>query len=202
LILDVNDVTGITPYLYTLVFIQTPTQHCELWEQIGKMEFIDGENPFSRDRRGNRNQQHTVVPWSQEPGRYAPSAHRQEIDIASHQWYSNENKEGNANLQFVIKELEQIAVGDKVDISRDTVTHNLTVMFTDNRYGRSWTVKFPSRFPQDGATISYKTWSSYDTEYSSLRNPKEPSCRDVREAMRRIVRYIREKGPITLSHSY
>lgn len=209
LILDINDVTGITPYLYTLVFIQTPTQHCELWEKIGKMEFIDGENPFSRDRRrqstcsqisalGNSPPayQPYTVPQSQEPGLNMPSAHtRHEIDILPHQWYSNE-KQGHANVQFVLEELKKIAVGDKLDISRDTTTHNLTVMFTDNRYRRSWTMKFPSRFPQEGASVSYKNWSSSGTEYSSLRDTKEPSCGDVRVAMRRIVRYITEKGPI------
>lgn len=207
LILDVSNVSGIKPYLYTPVFIQAPTQRWQLKDEVGVVERLDGENPFSR--RSHRNQpqfstmgypppayqQHAVAMWSQEPGRYASSAHSQEIEIKCHQWYSNE-KEGNANLQVVIKELTQIAVGDKLDISRDTTTHNLTVMFTDNRYRRSWTLKFPSRFPQEGASVSYKTWSSSGTEHSSLRNPKEPSCGDVRVAIRRIVRYITEKGPI------
>lgn len=209
LIIDVDNVTGINPYLYTPVLSQPPIQRYDLRVQVGIVELLDGENPFSRARRGLMNpsqfspmvhappayQQPAVVSWSQDARRYAPSTRTQEIDIASHQWYSNE-KEGNANMQFVIKELKQIAEGYKLDISRDITTHDLTVMFTDNRYRRSWTVKFPSRFPEDGATISYKTWSSSGNEYPNLGEPKEPSCRDVREAMRRIVRHITEKGPI------
>ena len=203
LILDVS-MSGIKPYLYTPVFIQAPTQpRCQLKDEVGDVEQLNGENPFSRrghrnpsqfstmDYRSTAHQQHPVAMWSQEPGRYSPSAHPQDIDIRSHQWYSNE-KEGNANLKFVIKELTQIAAGDKLDISRDTITHDLTVMFTDNRYRRSWTVKFPSGFPEDGASVSYKTFSPYGTENSSLLNPKEPGCPDVRDAMRRIVRYITE----------
>ncbi|XP_015751496.1 PREDICTED: uncharacterized protein LOC107331431 isoform X2 [Acropora digitifera] len=209
LIIDVDNLTGINPYLYTPVLSQPPIQRYDLKVQFGIVELLDGENPFSRARRGLMNpsqfspmvhappayQQPAVVSWSQDARRYAPSTRTQEIDIASHQWYSNE-KEGNANMQFVIKELKQIAEGYKLDISRDITTHDLTVMFTDNRYRRSWTVKFPSRFPEDGATISYKTWSSSGNEYQNLGEPKEPSCRDVREAMRRIVRHITEKGPI------
>ena len=210
LILDINYLTGITPYLYTLVFIQTPTQRCELWDQVGVVELLDSENPFNRGRRGHRNpsqfstmvdpppayQPFTVVPRSQDPGRYAPSSETQkaQVDTKSHQWYSNE-KEGNANLQFVIKELKRIAEGE-LDISRDTITHDLTVMFTDNYYRRSWKVKFPSRFPIDGAIFSYKIRSSSGTEHSSSRDAKQPSCRDVRTAMGRIVRCISEKGPI------
>lgn len=211
LIIDVDNATAdIIPYLYTPVFSQPPIQRYDLKGQVGVVEPLDGENPFNSARRGLMNpsqfshvvnappayHQHAVVPWSQDAPRYAPRAHTaQEIDILSHQWYSNE-KEGNANLQVVIKELKQIAEGHKLDISRETATHDLTVTFNDNRHGRSWTVKFPSRFPADGASVSYKTRSSYGAEYPSSENPKEPSYGDVRQAIERIVLRIKRQGPI------
>ena len=204
LILDVSNVAGITPYLYTPVFIQSPTQRCELRDQVGVVELLDGENPFTKDRRGHRNpsqistmvspppayQTYAVVPRSHDAGRYAPSSQTQEVRISSHQWYSNEK-----DLQVVVKELKRIANGE-LDISRDTINHDLTVMFTDNRYGRLWTVKFPPGFPMDGAKVSYKTRSSCGSDYPSLRDPKQPSFRDVRQAMERIVHHITGKGPI------
>ena len=205
LILDINNLTGITPYLYTLVFIQTATQRCELWDQVGVVELLDGENPFNRGRRGHRNpsqistivnpppayQPYTVVPRSHDAGRYAPSSQTQEVRISSQQWYSNEK-----DLQVVVKELKRIAAGE-LDISRDTIDHDLTVMFTDDCHGRLWTVKFPSGFPMDGAEVSYKTRGSCGSDHDpSLRDRKEPSFRDVRQAMERIVRHITGKGPI------
>jgi len=203
LIIDVDNVTGITPYLYTPAFTQPPIQRYDLNEQIGSVEILGGENPFNRARRGLMNpsqfspvvnapptyQQHAFVP-SQDARRYEPSSQRQQVAISSHQWYANER-----DLQHVIKELKSVAEGE-LDISRDTGTHDLTVKFTDNRYGRSWTVKFPSRFPTEGATVSYKIQSSYGSEYQSHRDSKQPNFPDVQKAMGRIVRQIKEKGPI------
>ena len=203
LIIDIDYVTGITPYLYTTGFTQSPTPRCELREQVGKVELLGGENPFTMVVRGHRNpsqistmvsppayQTYAVVPRSHDAGRYAPSSQTQEVRIFSHQWYSNEK-----DLQVVVKELKRIADGE-LDISRDTINHDLTVMFTDDLYGRLWTVKFPPGFPMDGAKVSYKTRSSCGSDYPSLRDPKQPSVRDVRQAMERIVRHITGKGPI------
>jgi len=198
LILDINVRAGITPYLYQ------PTQYYELRDQVGVVELLEGENPFNRVRRSHRNpsqistmvnpppsyQQHTAGPQSHDPGWYAPSSQTREVDIPSYQWYSKEK-----DLQCVFKELKRFADGE-LDISRDTLTNDLTVKFTDNYHGRQWTVKFPSRFPKDGATVSHKTRSSSGTDFSSLGNPKEPSCHDVHEAMSRIVRHITGKGPV------
>ena len=204
LIIDVNNMTGITPYLYTPVFTQLPIQRYELKEQLGVVEFLGGENPFIKARRGLMNpsqfspvvnappayQQQAFVPRSQDTRRYAPSSQTQEADISSHQWYANER-----DMQHVIKELKRVAEGE-LDISRDTVTHDLTVKFTDNRYGRSWTAKFPSSFPTEGATVSYKIQSSHGSEYQDYRGSKQPNFPDVQKAMGRIVRQIKEKGPI------
>ena len=203
LILDIGYETGVTPYLYTPFISHTLTQHGELREQHGVMELLNGENPFRRVYRSSSQissmgysslayPPNAVVSRSQDPERYA-SAQTHEVDIKPHQWYSNE-KDGNDNLQFVMKELKSIAAGEKLDISRDTINHDLTVTFTDRRYRRSLAVKFPSRFPEDGATVSYKIQSSYGAEY--WRHTKQPSCRVVRLAMERIVRQIKEKGQI------
>ena len=200
LIIDVDNVTGITPYLYTPGFTQPPIQRYDLKEQVGVVETLGGENPFNRARRGLMNpsqfspvvnapptyQEHAFVP-SQDARRYAPSSQSQQVAISSHQWYANEG-----DLQYVISELKGIAVGE-LDISRDTVTHDLTVQFTDNRYGRSWTAKFPYSFPKQGATVSYKIRSSSGAEHR--RDIKQPNFPDVQKAMDRILRYIKERGP-------
>lgn len=204
LILDISNIAGIIPYLFEPVFTQPPTQYCELRDLGGDVELLEGENPFSSVRKGHRNpsqiatmvnpppsyQQHAPVPRSHDQEWYAPSSQTREVDIPSFQWYSKQK-----DLQYVIKELKRFADGE-LDISRDTITSDLTVKFTDKHYRRQWTVKFPSRFPKDGAIVSHKTRSSSGTDFSSLGNPKEPSCHDVHEAMSRIVRHITVKGPV------
>lgn len=200
LILDIRNMSNmadIIPYLFK------PTEYHKLTGQVGVVELLEGENPFNSVRKGHRNpsqiatmvnpppsyQQHAPVPRSHDPEWYAPRSQTREVDIPSSQWYSKQE-----DLQFVIKELKRVADGE-LDISRDTITNDLTVKFTDKYYRKQWTVKFPSCFPKDGAIVSHITRSSSGTEFPRLAHPKEPSCHDVREAMNRILRHI-TKGPI------
>ena len=147
-------------------------------EGIG--ERLSGENPFNRVLR---NQQaalrHDPPPYHQSamagqeqrsPGHARTQS--QEIDgIKSKQWYSSDR--GNEKIQYVFQKFQEIArPGTKVEMFRHTVTHDMSMEFTDSRF-KKWEVKFPSNFPRDGATLINKSQSVdsheplYQTSYES-----------------------------------
>ena len=190
LFLDVG-ISTITPFLFT----KQNTRG-----QVGKIEPLTGENPFNR-RPVNR-VENTPTSTNQ-PGYQPSAAHQQwqrssehastqsqEVDVEAKQWYSDRSM-----LKFVLDKLKSLAEGGNVDISRDTQTHDLSVVFVDQHYGRSWVVEFPAKFPKDGATLTYTVSRSTHGRGSPLRG-KQPNDVDPESAMRRIVRFITEKGPV------
>lgn len=190
LFLDV-DISKITPFLFT-------KQNTE--GQGGKIEVLTGENPFNR-RPVNRVE---VTPTrTNQPGYQPSAAHQQwprssehtstqsqEVDVEAKQWYSD-----TSLLKFVLDKLKRLAEGGNVDISRDTQTHDLSMVFVDQHYRRSWVVEFPANFPKDGATLTNTVSRSTHGRESTPRW-KQPSEVDPFAAMERIVRHIKGKGPI------
>ena len=128
----------------------------------GKVEHLSGENPFNRVLRNPQAVRYDSPPYhppamagqdQRNPG-YARSQ-SQEIDIKDHQWYSSDR--GNEKLQKVFLKFQDIAAsGTKVDMSRDTNTHDMSMVFTDKLYNK-WEVRFPFNFPVGGATLINKS---------------------------------------------
>lgn len=130
----------------------------------GNLERLSGENPFNRVLGNPQAARHDPPPYRQpamagqdqrNPG-YARSQ-SQEVEIKGHQWYSSDR--GNEKLQKVFLKFQDIAAsGTKVDMARDTNTHDMSMVFTD-KLNNKWEVKFPYNFPDGGATLINKSQS-------------------------------------------
>ena len=149
LVLDVSK-TDIVPFLINRETAQ---------QESGKLEKLSGKNPFNKresfeepmprrdyDYAGVRHPAgRPNVPYK------APGAARfQEAFTTKVQWYSGE--EGNQKLQKVVEDLKKIAMGN-VDMSRDTITQDLSLSFKDKHRGNNWEIRFPSGFPTVGALL-------------------------------------------------
>ena len=149
LILDV-EASKICPYLFES---KTPRGR-------GKLETLQGENPFNRSdvdpRKTERQHYHPLeqptatqglAGWSQFQPRYQP----QEAVTKKYQWYSISG--GNEKLQLVLAKFKEVAHQGEVNMSRDTTTENISMSFIDRRQRKKWQVSFPSTFPNKEAVL-------------------------------------------------
>lgn len=192
LVLDVSK-TGIVPFLLN----RQPTP-----EMRGVLEKLSGENPFNRSDVFRQSQ--PVVNYSNPPrhGNEAGGAvaaqhwrqdqpQNQEAYTTAYQWYSGEK--GTSKLQDVLGKLQEIAQQEKVDMSRDRDTQDITLSFTDKRRARKWEVKFPAQFPSVGAVVI-----GYQGTTSRPMNEHRIAAgdRNVNTAVSKIVNYIESKTSI------
>lgn len=152
----------------------------------GNVERLSGENPFNRVLRNPQAARHDPQPYrppamagqdQRNPG-YARSLSH-EIEINPNQWYSSADR-GNEKLLKVFHKFQDIAApGTKVDMARDTSTHDMSMVFND-KLNNKWEVKFPYNFPIGGATLINKTQplpshggarrpTSYEASYGEQR---------------------------------
>lgn len=147
LVLDV-EATKICPYLF-----ESETQIGR-----GKLEPLNGENPFNRSdvdplkttRQHYRpSEQPTTTPeWRQSQPKHPEP---KEAVTSRYQWYSVPG--GNEKLLKVQEEFKNIAHQGEVNMSRDTTTENIMMSFMDKRRRKKWQVNFPSTFPSKGALL-------------------------------------------------
>lgn len=186
LVLDVNN-RGITPYLFS---------RPEMREQQGNVEYLEGINPFASQyphytvtRNQPSHQQYAANRPDQQNRGYAPSQ-SQAADVKTHQWYSAQ--EGKEALQWIYTKLQSIAQSGKVQMTRNTETHDMSMSFTDERR-KKWEARFPHDFPRQGATLIEKSWSSiYSRE--EQKESRQPDCFDVREAVDRMILQIQRSS--------
>ena len=126
--------------------------------QLGRLERLSGKNPFNKTESFDepltrRDYDYQARHAGGQPN-FASQASRaaqfQEARTTGGQWYSGE--EGNKKLKRVFKDIEEIALGN-VNMSRDTVTQDISLSFTDNLRRSKWEIKFPSSFPARGALL-------------------------------------------------
>lgn len=126
--------------------------------QPGRLERLSGKNPFNKTESfdeplARRDYDYQVRHAGGQPN-FASQASRgtqfQEAVTTGVQWYSGED--GNKKLKRVFKDIEEIAHGN-VNMSRDTVTENISLSFTDSLRRSKWEIKFPSTFPARGALL-------------------------------------------------
>jgi len=145
LVLDVSR-TDIVPFLLNRQTVQQ-----------GRLERLSGKNPFNKTesfeplaRRDYDYQARHAGGQPNFPYQASRAAQFQEAVTTGVQWYSGE--EGNKKLKRVFKDIEEIAHGN-VNMSRDTVTQDISLSFTDNLRRSKWEIKFPSTFPARGALL-------------------------------------------------
>lgn len=196
LVLDVYS-AGIDPFL----FIKQATQMTR--EERGKLDILEGQNPFNL---APRNTQYTVI---NNPPSYHQSAatgqvrrsqlgpsrsQSQEAETQPTQWYASED--GNKELTFVYKEFQKIAQSRGVEMSRDTHTHNMSMLFTDQYRGRKWEVKFPSNFPRSGAILAETIQSPIGGYVSRQQEYRQPDYKgsdrqdNLHKAVERMIQLI------------
>ena len=173
----------------------------------GKLECLSGENPFNRVLGNPQAARHDLPPYRQpamagqdQRNRGHARSQSQEIEIKSYQWYSSDR--GNEKLQYVFQKFQEIArSGTQVEMSRDTDTHDMSMAFTGIHF-QKWEVKFPAKFPLDGATLINKSQSgaSHETQWqtsygSSYRGPGQAGqhvtgSANLEEAVKNIIYQI------------
>ena len=158
----------------------------------GKMDPLEGENPFNRKDvftqsivgHNQNSYQPSAAAGSQSilglrqqsyqpPAAAAYQGQRyqiqnrasqgQEARTSGDQWYAGEY--GSAKLKYAFQKFQEIAGhGTEVEMKRDTETHNVSLLFCDNHF-KKWEAKFPAQFPQEGAVLIDK--SSQKTSHGS-----------------------------------
>ena len=153
LVLDVSR-TEIVPFLVN----RQTGRH-----ENGNLEKLPGKNPFNKREsfeepvpRRDYGYDNPVVRYypAGQPNvpHQAPRAPQfQHAFTSGAQWYSGD--EGNTKLQKVVANLQEIALGRDVAMSRDTATQDISLSFTDNRRRKKWEIKFPPDFPRVGALV-------------------------------------------------
>ena len=153
LVLDVSRIE-IVPFLLNR---QTAQQ------ERGRLERLPGKNPFNKresfedpvPRRDYHDPSRYPLAQEGQPNvpyqapRAAPGQFQEAI-TTNVQWYSGDK--GNKILQKVVEDIKEIAQGN-VDMSRDKNTQDISLLFTDNRRGKKWEIRFPARFPGVGALL-------------------------------------------------
>ena len=204
LVLEVNR-DGVTPFLFV----------DQVHQGQGKLEKLEGENPFNRrdvltKLIGSHNQpthQQSAAAYHQPEAAYhqpaaagqanARSVHTRsqsnEADTRSHQWYARDS--GNEKVTYVFKELQKIARQQQVDMSRDTITHDMSMSFTDSRNFKKWVVKFPSDFPFEAASLLVESSSPVTGYTTSQRTISQPSSDKVEKALGHMIHYIKTYRP-------
>lgn len=171
LVLDVSK-TDVVPFLFER---QIP-------KGMGSLEKLPGKNPFNQSvnvlqqprqpRSHNNPPQYSDPPaaaaghWNQ--GRSAPQF--QEAATTGFQWYSGDD--GGKKLMKALENFKEIAQHNQVDFSRDKINQDISMSFTDARYGKKWEVKFPSRFPFVGALLIKNADKAHRDELRQGTNDK------------------------------
>ncbi|XP_078371064.1 uncharacterized protein LOC144654713 [Oculina patagonica] len=155
---------------------------------VGNLERLSGKNPFNKTGlferlEPTRNYNPPRYPdqsaaarqptWPQ--ARQAPK--RQEAITRQVHWYSGD--EGNGKLKKVLEAFKEIALQGKVDMTRDTITQDISLSFTDDRRWRKWEVKFPATFPFGGAVL--------------IESPGTPRCKEHRQGGSRLASTVVNK---------
>jgi len=161
----------------------------------GTLEILSGENPFNRalinthstaSRHPPPYQKPAAAGLAQQNPRNYQSQPSQEAETQSVQWYSGES--GTENLKRVLQAFEAFAYPAKVEMSRDTGLQNISMSFTNQRYGKMWEIKFPPGFPRQGAQLIETRQSRiYGRELRDHRMPSSDSCQNAVERMKSFI---------------
>ena len=192
LVLNVSK-AGIVPFLLNR---QTTQQVVS-----GALEKLPGKNPFNRSdvfrqsqsmvnynnppRHGNVSEGAVAQYWRQ------PDPPQSQVAFTTmSQWYSGDS--GTSALQMVVDKLQKIALREKVEMSRDRSSQDITLSFTDKHYSRKWEAKFPANFPIGGAVL-------IEYQGTATRHPKEhriPGKENVNTVVTDMVTFIKHKTSI------
>ena len=174
LVLDV-EVTNITPYLF----------EGETQRRRGKLELLEGENPFNRpdvdpqQPTGQHFHQSSHHDWP----RPQPRPQLQPATTRKHQWYPHSEKTGK--FEKILNAFKKIADRDEVEITRNTTTEDLSMAFKDKRHFKKWQVDFPYNFPHAGALLIE------EPDLRSIRKQYQQSpTSDEIQAVRNMISYI------------
>lgn len=172
LVLDVSR-ADIVPFLFDR---QTP-------KGVGNLERLPGKNPFNKTGLFERPEptrnynparypdQSAAAGQSAWPQARQPAAPQpQQAFTSGVQWYSSDK--GNEKLKKVLDDFKEIALHGKVDMSRDTTSQDISLSFTENRYGKKWEVQFPATFPRVGALLIENPGTSIKREQRQATNDK------------------------------
>ena len=152
LVLDV-EVTDIKPFLF----------EGENQRRRGKLELLEGENPFNRpdiDAQQSTEQHlyqssHHRVQSSAGQGRDwlrpQPRPQLKPAITRKYQWYSD--SVGNGTFEKILNDFKRIAYQGQVEITRNKTTEDLSMAFKDKRRLKKWQVDFPYNFPLVGALL-------------------------------------------------
>ena len=152
LVLDV-EVHDIKPHLF-----ESETQR-----RSGKVESLDGENPFNRPdtnpqpstgrhfHQSSHHQGQSNAAQGRDWLRPQPRPQLQPADTRYSQWYSA--PKGNEKLGKAFEDFKKIASQDHVEMTRDVDTQDISMVFRDQRNLKKWKVDFPSNFPYEGALL-------------------------------------------------
>ena len=184
LVLDV-EVTNIKPYLF----------EGETQRRRGKLEPLEGENPFYRPdvdpqqptgqhfhQSSHHKGQSTATQGNDWP-RPQPRPQLQPATTSKHQWYSDSEKTGT--FEKILNAFKKIADRDEVEITRNKTTEDLSMTFKDKRRLKKWQVDFPYNFPRAGALLiedpdSRNIWKQH----------RQSSNSDEIKAVKNMISYI------------
>ena len=137
------------------------------------------------------NQQSSVAGQVQQsPG--PTRSQSEEAETASHQWYAG--GEGNRSLQHVYQAFQSIARSGKVGMARDTQTHDMSMSFIDQKYGKEWEVKFPFDFPHHGARMM-ETMQGRVCGTTQREHRQPDNAESLQKAVERMIRMIQVYRP-------
>ena len=152
LVLDV-EVNDIKPYLF----------EGETQRRRGKLERLEGENPFNRpdvdpqqptEQHLYQSSHHRVQSSAGQGRDWLRPQPRPQLKPAitrKYQWYSD--SVGNGTFEKILNDFKRIAYQGQVEITREKTTEDLSMAFKDKRHFKKWQVDFPHNFPRAGALL-------------------------------------------------
>ena len=184
LVLDV-EVTDIKPFLF----------EGETQRRRGKLERLEGENPFNRPdvdpqqptgqhfRQPSHYRGQSTAAQGGDRSQFQPRPQLQPATTRNYQWYSGSME--NGTFEKILNDFKRIAYQGKVEITRNTTTEDLSMAFKDNHHFKKWQVDFPYNFPRAGALLIEDS----DSRSKCKKHPQVTN-NDQIQAVRKMTDYI------------
>ena len=184
LVLDVEE-NDIKPYLF----------EGENQGRRGKLERLDGANPFNRPdvdpqqptgqhfRQPSHYRGQSTAAQGGDRSQFQPRPQLQPATTRNYQWYSGSME--NGTFEKILNDFKRIAYQGKVEITRDKTTEDLSMAFKDKRHFKKWQVDFPYNFPYAGALLIEDLESR-----SKCKKHRQVTNGDQIQAVRKMTHYI------------
>ena len=184
LVLDV-EVNDIKPYLF----------EGENQGRRGKLERLDGVNPFNRSdvdpqqptgqhfRQPSHHKGQSTAAQGGDWSQFQPRPQLQPATTRNYQWYSGSMD--NGTFEKILNDFKRIAYQGKVEITRNTTTEDLSMAFKDKHHFKKWQVDFPYNFPRAGALLIEDS----DSRSKCKKHPQVTN-NDQIQAVRKMTDYI------------